>query len=169
MRAHVTSRTRQSRRLWTGIAGAFAVAGLLVIAVCSRPGVGVSFAQSASTQSEAAQAEASTAQPSSAAEAKTAENKPVEPQASAATAQAPAQDQTAKQEAGGQPEGDGQPAKLQPANPQQAELMDDSANLLKLANSLKAAVDKTTQDTLSLAVIRQADEIERLARKMRTR
>jgi hypothetical protein len=30
-------------------------------------------------------------------------------------------------------------------------------------------VDKTTADTLSLAVIRRADEIEKLAHKMRTK
>jgi hypothetical protein len=40
---------------------------------------------------------------------------------------------------------------------------DDSARLLKLANELKAEVDKTDKDTLSIAVIRKADEIERLA------
>jgi hypothetical protein len=40
---------------------------------------------------------------------------------------------------------------------------DDSAHLLKLANELKAEVDKTDKDTLSIAVIRKADEIEKLA------
>jgi hypothetical protein len=40
---------------------------------------------------------------------------------------------------------------------------DDSAHLLKLANELKAEVDKTDKDTLSISVIRKADEIERLA------
>lgn len=39
----------------------------------------------------------------------------------------------------------------------------DSARLLKLATELKSEVDKTTKDTLSLNVIRKADEIERLA------
>lgn len=43
------------------------------------------------------------------------------------------------------------------------QLTDDSARLLKLANDLKAEVDKTSKDTLSLGVIRKADEIERLA------
>jgi hypothetical protein len=41
------------------------------------------------------------------------------------------------------------------------------ADLLKMANSLKSAVDKTTMDVLSVAVVRQADEIEQLARKMK--
>ncbi|HUV70152.1 MAG TPA: hypothetical protein VMW15_10865 [Terracidiphilus sp.] len=52
-------------------------------------------------------------------------------------------------------------------DPQKKQLADDSANLLRLANSLKAAVDKTTQDTLSIVVVRQAEEIEKLAHKMR--
>ncbi len=119
------------------------VAGFFAIAVCARPGVGVGFAQSASTESGS--------------------------KASAASAPAAGPDQAAKQAVAGQPQGDGQPASVQPVNPQQAEIMDESANLLKLANSLKAEVDKTTQDTLSIAVIRQADEIEKLAHKMRAR
>jgi hypothetical protein len=43
------------------------------------------------------------------------------------------------------------------------QLTDDSAHLLKLANELKTEVDKTDKDTLSISVIRKADEIERLA------
>ncbi len=47
------------------------------------------------------------------------------------------------------------------------QLTDDSARLLKLANDLKAEVDKTSKDTLSLSVIRKADEIERLAHSVK--
>jgi hypothetical protein len=47
------------------------------------------------------------------------------------------------------------------------QLSDDSARLLKLANELKAEVDKTDKDTLSIAVIRKADEIEQLAHKVK--
>jgi hypothetical protein len=43
------------------------------------------------------------------------------------------------------------------------QLSDDSAKLLTLAMALKAEVDKTNKDTLSLNVIRKADEIEKLA------
>jgi len=43
----------------------------------------------------------------------------------------------------------------------------EAENLLKLATGLKAEVDKTTQDTLSLPVIRKAGEIERLAHAVR--
>lgn len=43
------------------------------------------------------------------------------------------------------------------------QLAEDSAKLLKLAADLKSEVDKTSKDTLSLNVIRKADEIEKLA------
>lgn len=43
------------------------------------------------------------------------------------------------------------------------QINDDSARLLKLASDLKAEVDKTSKDTLSIGVIRKADEIEKLA------
>lgn len=46
------------------------------------------------------------------------------------------------------------------------QLAEDSAKLLKMAAELKAEVDKTSQDTLSLSLIRKAEEIERLARNV---
>ncbi len=47
------------------------------------------------------------------------------------------------------------------------QLSDDSAKLLTLAMALKAEVDKTNKDMLSLNVIRKADEIEKLARNVK--
>jgi len=47
------------------------------------------------------------------------------------------------------------------------QIADDSAKLLKLATDLKTEVDKTNKDTLSLNVIRKADEIEKLARSVK--
>jgi hypothetical protein len=47
------------------------------------------------------------------------------------------------------------------------QLSDDSTKLLTLAMSLKAEVDKTNKDTLSLNVIRKADEIEKLAHNVK--
>ena len=44
-----------------------------------------------------------------------------------------------------------------------------TANLLKLVYNLKTEVDKTTKDTLSVTVVRQATEIEQMARKMRAK
>lgn len=47
------------------------------------------------------------------------------------------------------------------------QIADESSQLLSMALALKAEVDKTTKDTLSLNVIRKADEIERLARTVK--
>lgn len=45
----------------------------------------------------------------------------------------------------------------------------ESAKLLKLATELKAEVDKTDKDTLSVGVIRKADEIEKLAHSVKAK
>jgi hypothetical protein len=47
------------------------------------------------------------------------------------------------------------------------QIADDSSHLLTMAIALKAEVDKTNKDTLSVAVIRKADEIEKLARSVK--
>ena len=78
--------------------------------------------------------------------------------AAGANAQTPSQDPAAKAQV---TDASTNPAKKQPAL--------DSANLLKMANDLKANVDNTTPDTLSIAVIRQAEGIEKLAHKMRSK
>jgi hypothetical protein len=46
-------------------------------------------------------------------------------------------------------------------------IAEESASLLKMATDLKAEVDKSNKDTLSLSVIRKAEEIEKLARSVR--
>jgi small-conductance mechanosensitive channel len=46
-------------------------------------------------------------------------------------------------------------------------IADESARLLKLATDLNVEVGKTTQDTLSLAVIRKAAQLERLAHEVK--
>lgn len=51
-----------------------------------------------------------------------------------------------------------------PTEAREKQIASESAQLLKLATELKAAVDKTTKDTLSVEVIRKADAIERVAR-----
>jgi hypothetical protein len=54
------------------------------------------------------------------------------------------------------------------SNPQRkTQIADDTAKLLKLATDLKTEVDKTDKDTLSVNVIRKADEIEKLAHSVR--
>lgn len=47
------------------------------------------------------------------------------------------------------------------------QMNDDSIRLLKLASDLKAEVDKSNKDILSVGVIRKADEIEKLAKNVR--
>ena len=54
-----------------------------------------------------------------------------------------------------------------PQTPQQKQLADDTAKLLTLANELKAELDKSNKNTLSLSVIRKAQEVEKLAHKVR--
>jgi hypothetical protein len=59
------------------------------------------------------------------------------------------------------------PKPADPALQRKKQLEDDTAKLLVLANELKAEMDKSTKDTLSLSVMKKADEIEKLARKVR--
>jgi hypothetical protein len=49
----------------------------------------------------------------------------------------------------------------------QKQLVEDTQKLLALANELKADVDKSTKDTLSLDVVKKADEIEKLAHSVK--
>jgi len=49
----------------------------------------------------------------------------------------------------------------------QKKLVDDTEKLLALATELKTDVDKSNKDTLSLDVIRKADEIEKLAHSVK--
>jgi hypothetical protein len=47
------------------------------------------------------------------------------------------------------------------------QLTADTAKLLQLANELKAEMDKSTKDTLSISVLKKADQVEKLAHKVR--
>ncbi len=51
----------------------------------------------------------------------------------------------------------------------QKKLIADTDHLLALANELKADMDKTTKDTMSIDVIKKAEEIEKLARSVKDR
>jgi len=51
----------------------------------------------------------------------------------------------------------------------QKQLVDDTQKLVALANELKTDVDKSSKDTLSLDVVRKADEIEKLAHNVKDR
>jgi hypothetical protein len=61
------------------------------------------------------------------------------------------------------------PAALSAAMQGEQPMANESAALLKLAMELKAEVDKSNKDTLSVGVIRKAEEIERVARDMKDR
>ena len=49
----------------------------------------------------------------------------------------------------------------------QQELKKDTEKLLELATELKQAVDKSNENTLSLHVIKKADQIEKLAKSIK--
>ena len=51
-------------------------------------------------------------------------------------------------------------------SPKQKQLTDDTAKLQLLANELKTEMDKSSKDTLSLGVIKKAEEVEKLAHKV---
>jgi hypothetical protein len=50
----------------------------------------------------------------------------------------------------------------------QKQLKDDSTRLLQLATDLKDSVDKTNEHILSLDVVKKAEEIEKLAKHIKT-
>jgi hypothetical protein len=51
----------------------------------------------------------------------------------------------------------------------QEELIQDTSRLVQLATSLKAEVDKGTQPTLAADLLKQADEISKLAKRVSER
>jgi hypothetical protein len=59
------------------------------------------------------------------------------------------------------------PALLPPGSPQELELRRDSAHLLQLVQELKAELEKAGNDTLSLAAVRKADEIQKLSKSLK--
>jgi hypothetical protein len=54
-----------------------------------------------------------------------------------------------------------------PEQQRKQEVAGECANMLKMATELKAEVDKTTKDELSIAVVRKAGELEQFAHKVR--
>ncbi len=49
----------------------------------------------------------------------------------------------------------------------QQDIREETDKLFQLATELKAAVDKTNENVLSLEVVRKADEVEKLAKKVK--
>jgi len=54
-------------------------------------------------------------------------------------------------------------------DPRKKQIAEAAADLMRLANSLKIEVGKTTPDTMSVTVVREAEEIEKLAHRMRSK
>lgn len=52
-------------------------------------------------------------------------------------------------------------------DPRQAQIVADTQKLLKLSQELKAEVAKSNKDTLSLTVIKKAEEVEKLAKTLK--
>ena len=62
------------------------------------------------------------------------------------------------------------PAKaMTPAEARQAQLQADTTRLYQLTQELKEEVDKSNKDTLSIPVIKKAEEVEKLARSLKER
>lgn len=52
-------------------------------------------------------------------------------------------------------------------DPRQAQIVADTQKLLKLSQELKVEVAKSNKDTLSLTVIKKAEEVEKLAKTLK--
>jgi hypothetical protein len=62
------------------------------------------------------------------------------------------------------------PAKpMTPAEARQAQLMADTQRLYQLTQELKEEVAKSNKDTLSVPVVKKAEEVEKLARSLKER
>jgi hypothetical protein len=87
-------------------------------------------------------------------------DKPATPQQSSPTTGQPNQTNAAKTT-------DSAAAPATAADPRQAQIEADTQKLLKLSQELKAEVAKSSKDTLSLSVIKKAEEVEKLARTLK--
>ena len=56
---------------------------------------------------------------------------------------------------------------MTPADARQAQLLADTERLYQLTQELKAEVAKSNKDTLSIAVIKKAEEVEKLAKSLK--
>ncbi|WP_446743752.1 hypothetical protein [Silvibacterium acidisoli] len=54
-------------------------------------------------------------------------------------------------------------------NSRQQQIQADAAKLLQLSQELKAEVDKSNKNELSLSVVKKAEEIEKLAKAVKTK
>lgn len=61
------------------------------------------------------------------------------------------------------------PKPMTPAEERQAQIVADTNKLYQLAQELQAEVAKSSKNTLSLAVVKKAAEVERLAKSLKER
>lgn len=61
------------------------------------------------------------------------------------------------------------PAALSPKDARKAQIAADTEKLYQMAQELKAEVAKSNKDILSIAVVKKADEIEKLAKSLKER
>lgn len=194
MRARPIGILKRARLARTRFFGVCLLAGLFIVVWAARPGERVSLAQATQQQTippqDTQQQDMQQPDDSDTPSRKfPAQVNPAAPNAVLETPPTgnPAAGPSAQPAAPGQPTALNQPtATVQPtgamamqptapvappdlSDPRQKEIFDETASLVKLANSLKAEVDKTSADTLSVAVVRHAEEIEKLAHKMRTK
>jgi len=66
------------------------------------------------------------------------------------------------------PTAGGKNAKLSP-DARKAQILEDTNRLYRMAEELKAEVAKSNKDILSVAVVKKADEIEKLAKSLKER
>jgi flagellar motor switch/type III secretory pathway protein FliN len=91
-----------------------------------------------------------------------------------ATPDKPASDQTAADQATPDKPASDQakvnpPTPPPPGSPEEEQLRKDSAHLLQLVQELKVEVAKAGSNTLSLAALRKADEIQKLSKSLKER
>jgi hypothetical protein len=58
---------------------------------------------------------------------------------------------------------------MTPAEKRKADLQADTERLYKLTQELKTEVEKSNKDTLSVSVVKKAQEVERLAKSIKER
>jgi hypothetical protein len=95
----------------------------------------------------------------------------VESHPATAPSSPPVQVESAPQDAPAQPVALKQPAPEPPlsADPVERQWQLDTAHLLQLTEELKAELDKAGSNTLSLAALRKADEVQKLAKELKER
>lgn len=162
----------QNQALWFGLLGA--AAGLLVAPATAQGPPGAAAAAAGAAAAATASAPAPTPPKKTAAsaamDAAAMGNSALAPASPAAATEPSAQSGTTEVAANGPPP----PPPITPevaadiaAGPLPKEVTAQCANLLKLATLLKADVAKTSKDVLSISVVRDAGQIEEMAKKMR--